>query len=219
MGFIGFFAIWAGLYIFKTVRIMGPIEYLAAVSASPDLDNLIPKAGSKTKMRKPKEVVDAINNNEHFLKGGRLRVYGDRFRHFYKITSADLDIQTNTLTLNFKEDRKLEIVNPRLIFESPTFLKIVNADFIQFSWRHFGRYKNKEALFYLKGTSKNSTLVANLFFIPTTSLPKYSFSPAKFRFQRLVSEKNNFLIIPNRVIRDALEMIIFRNIFCFFKII
>jgi len=43
-----------------------------------------------------------------------------------------------------------------------------------------------------------------LFFIPTTSLPKYSFSPAKFRFQRLVSEKNNFLIIPNRVIRDAL---------------
>jgi len=36
-------------------------------------------------------------------------------------------------------------------------------------------------------------------------LPKYSFSPAKFRFQRLVSEKNNFLIIPNRVIRDALK--------------
>jgi len=43
-----------------------------------------------------------------------------------------------------------------------------------------------------------------LFFLPTTSLPKYSFSPAKFRFQRLVSEKNNCLIIPNRVIRDAL---------------
>jgi len=42
-----------------------------------------------------------------------------------------------------------------------------------------------------------------LFFLPTTSLPKYSFSPAKFRFQRLVSEKNNCLIIPNRVIRDA----------------
>jgi len=56
-----------------------------------------------------------------------------------------------------------------------------------------------------KGTSKNPTLVANLFFLPTTSLPKYSFSPAKFRFQRLVSEKNNCLIIPNRVIRDALK--------------
>jgi len=44
-----------------------------------------------------------------------------------------------------------------------------------------------------------------LFFLPTTSLPKYSFSQAKFRFQRLVSEKNNCLIIPNRVIRDDLK--------------
>jgi len=42
-------------------------------------------------------------------------------------------------------------------------------------------------------------------FLPTTSLPKYSFSPAKFCFQRLVFEKNNCLIIPNRVIRDALN--------------
>jgi len=63
---------------------------------------------------------------------------------------------------------------------------------------------NSKLIFSLKGTSKNPTLVANLFFLPTTSLPKYSFSPAKFRFQRLVSEKNNCLIIPNRVIRDAL---------------
>ena len=54
-------------------------------------------------------------------------------------------------------------------------------------------------------------MVANLFFILTTSLPKYSFSPAKFRFQRLVSEKNNFLIIPNRVIRDALN---YKRFFC-----
>jgi hypothetical protein len=57
----------------------------------------------------------------------------------------------------------------------------------------------------MKGTFKNPTLVADLLFLPTTSLPKYSFSPAKFCFQRLVFEKNNCLIIPNRVIRDALK--------------
>jgi len=41
----------------------------------------------------------------------------------------------------------------------------------------------------IKGTSKNSISVADLFFFPATSLPKYLFSPAKLRFWRLISEK------------------------------
>jgi cell surface protein SprA len=56
-----------------------------------------------------------------------------------------------------------------------------------------------------KGISINPILVADLFFFSATSLPKYSFSPAKLRFCRLVSEKNNGAIIPKRIKRTALK--------------
>lgn len=63
-----------------------------------------------------------------------------------------------------------------------------------------------------KGISKNLTLGANSLFFSVTSLPKYSFSPAKLRFWCLVSEENPSVIISNRVIRDALWLAGFKSL-------
>ncbi len=43
----------------------------------------------------------------------------------------------------------------------------------------------------------------NLGFLPATALPKYSFSDAKLRFWRLVSEKNTCVGIPKGINRGA----------------
>ncbi len=43
----------------------------------------------------------------------------------------------------------------------------------------------------------------NLGFFPATALPKYSFSDAKLRFWRLVSEKNTCVSIPKGINRGT----------------
>jgi hypothetical protein len=57
------------------------------------------------------------------------------------------------------------------------------------------------------GTSNNSILFPNLVFFPATALPKYSFSDAKLRFWRLVSEKNTCVGIPKGINRGALYFV------------
>lgn len=127
---------------------VGPIEFLTAVHASPDLDNLEPTEGSKTKRRSPEEIVRLLKTNDHLFQGGSFRIFGDWFgqphENNHEIFSADYDEQLNKLTLNFKEGEKLEIYNPKHIFEASTFLKILQADRVKLTWIEYSKTQTTE---------------------------------------------------------------------------
>mgnify|MGYP000114160139 CR=1 FL=1 len=163
IGLLGILSIWLGLKIFKRVQIVGPIEFMTAVHASPDLDNLEPTKDSETKRRSPNEFVRLLGTNDNLCKGGSFRIFGDWFGkphdNYHEIVSADFDEQLNKLTLDFKEGEKLEIYNPRHIFEASTFLKIVQADRIKLTWFYFGKPRSSENQYFLdyKLTDKKIT--------------------------------------------------------------
>ena len=73
---------------------------------------------------------------------------------------------------------------------------------VYFNTKNFTFHKNFKYGF--KGTANNSILFPNLGFFPATVFPKYSFSDAKLRFWRLVSEKNTCVGIPKGINRGTL---------------
>jgi hypothetical protein len=82
-----------------------------------------------------------------------LRIYGDWFGkpydNYHELKSAEFDSQLKRLTLVFNEGEKLEIYNPKHIFEASTFLKIVNSDRIKLTWFYYGKTQAKENQYYL----------------------------------------------------------------------
>lgn len=156
IGLLAISSIWLGLKIFKRVQIVGPIEYMTTVHASPDLDNLEPTKDSETKRRSPEEFVRLLENKDNLFIGGSFRIFGDWFGkpydNYHEIENAELNNQLNRLTLNFKEGEKLEIYNPRYVFEASTFLKIVKADRIKLTWFYYGKTKTTENQYFLDYT-------------------------------------------------------------------
>lgn len=168
MGLLGIVSIWLGLKIFKRVQMVGPIEFMTAVRASPDLDNLEPTKDSETKRRSPEEMVRLLENGDHLCQGGIFRIFGDWFdkaqgKH-HQMVSAEFEKQLNKLTFHFKEGERLEIYNPRHIFEASTFLKIVYADSIKLTWFYSGKPQTTENQYYLhyNFTGKKITTETNV---------------------------------------------------------
>jgi hypothetical protein len=153
LGLLGVLSIFLGLKIFKRVQIVGPIEFITAVQASPDLDNLEPTKDSETKRRSPEEIVRLLKNNDNLFLGGSFRIFGDWFgkphENNHQIVSAHFEEQLNKLTLNFREGEKLEIYNPKHIFEASTFLKIIQADRIKLTWFFYDKTKAIKNQYFL----------------------------------------------------------------------
>jgi len=136
-------ALWLGISIFKKVQIVGPLEFITAVNASPELDNLELSSDSETKMREPDEIVELIRTNDNLFKGGTIRIFGDWFGkehdNIQTIKSAEFNKETHTLIILFDNKVTLEIENPKHIFEVSAFLKIIKADRIKLKWyRNYG---------------------------------------------------------------------------------
>ncbi len=150
---LGILSIWLGFKIFKKVQIVGPIEFMTAVHASPDLDNLEPTKNSETKRRSPEELIHFLENKNNLFKGGTFRIFGDWFGkpydNYHEIKSAEFNDKLKLLTLNFKEGEKIEVYNPKHIFEASKFLKIISADRIKLTWFYYGKTKTIENLYFL----------------------------------------------------------------------
>jgi len=164
-GLLGVLSLWLGLKIFKKIQIVGPIEFMTAIHASPDLDNLKPTKDSETKRRSPEEYVELIANKDNLFKGGTFRIFGDWFGkpydNYHEIESAEFDKQLKLLTLNFNEGEKLEIYNPRHILEASTFLKVIKADRIKLTWFYYGKPQTKENQYFLDYTLNDNTITTN----------------------------------------------------------
>ncbi|MEO1010533.1 MAG: hypothetical protein AAFX53_04455 [Bacteroidota bacterium] len=159
---LGVLSLWLGLKIFKRVQIVGPIEFMTAVHASPDLDNLQPTKDSETKRRSPEEIVRLLENKKTLFKGGTFRIFGDWFGkpydNYHEIESADFCNQLKCLTLNFKGGEQLEVYNPEHIFEASSFLKIIKADRIKLTWFYFGKPQTKNNQYFLDYSLKDKKI-------------------------------------------------------------
>jgi len=65
IGLLVVLSIWIGLNIFKSVQKVGPIEFMTAVHATPELDNLEPTKGRKAKRKSSKEIDRNVENKDH----------------------------------------------------------------------------------------------------------------------------------------------------------
>jgi len=162
IGVLGLLSVWIGIKIFKKVQIVGPLEFMTTVHASPELDNLKLDSNSDTKERQPEELVSLIENDENLFKGGTIRIFGDWFGkpydNYHKIDNAEYDNDKKVLILNFGDKERLEIYNPCHIFEVSTFLKIVKADRVRLNWYYFGKEKKKENLYFIDYLIKNKKI-------------------------------------------------------------
>ena len=131
-------AIWQGVNLFKMVQILGPLGLLSASNSSPDADNLIPERSSDTNLLNPNEFAQLIKSNENRLKGGHLYVFGYDLREIFKedliFQDAHFDTIDNILTLHFIGEQKFAFYNPKHIFETSTFIRIVSADRVELTF-------------------------------------------------------------------------------------
>lgn len=164
IGILGILSFYLGYCIFKKIQIIGPIEYMTAKNATPELDNLKLSPSSRTKSREPAQLVALISNNKSLIKGGTFRIYNDWFGkphdNFHKLTKGHFNEEKKLLTLEFDEGEKLQVYNPRIIHEASTYLKIIDADRIKLTWYYFGKPKIQSNLYFLdyrKANKKIST--------------------------------------------------------------
>jgi hypothetical protein len=156
-------SLWLGIRIFKRIQIIGPIDFMTAVYASPDLDDLEPVETWETKRRSPEEFVRLLENQNNLFTGGSFRIFGDWFgkpyKNYHEIESAHFERQLKKLTLTFKEGEKLEIYNPKHIFEASTFFKIIRADRIKLTWFHYHKTQKKENQYFLDYSLKDKKMI------------------------------------------------------------
>lgn len=128
---LGVGAIWIGVRIFKKVQNNGVVDFLAVVNASPDLDNLEPVEGSKTKMRTPKELAELSQTPHQLFKGGTIKIFGDwhgePYQNAFEILGITYYESKKQLEIQFLGNTKIVMDEPDNILESPSVLKILTA--------------------------------------------------------------------------------------------
>jgi len=150
--------IWLGLKIFREVQHKGAIDFISAIYATPELDNLTLTPDSPTRIYTPEDYTTLFAEEKHRFKGGGITVYGDWFgqpyEDYYSLKDVQFDHSLNTITLFFDEGLKLEIHNPKHLLETPAFLKIIDADGVSIS------KKQREYIDYRK-ENKQIEITAN----------------------------------------------------------
>jgi len=142
---ISLVGIFLGFVVFNTARRRGILDFITAVRASPELDNLEPTENSDFRKLTISQYIDKFIKGDRLLKGGQIRIWGDfksrQLDIFNELESAK-QIDVDKLQINFSGERQLTIWNPGTIHESLTYLKILKADRIKWEWQDENGTKN-----------------------------------------------------------------------------
>ncbi len=137
---LGLLAMWLGMQIFQKVQRVGIFDFMSVVVASPDLDNLEPTEGSKTKRRTPGELAELTQKNQQLFKGGSLKIFGDWHGEPYQNTldllQIDYDELKKQMVMTFSQNTRIIIDEPDHILESPSVLKILSAKEVRLEFWH-----------------------------------------------------------------------------------
>ncbi len=143
--------LYVGYDVFITVKRRGVAEFSSRIHASPELNNLDPHPDSKTKKLSIDEFMNKYKNSDNHFLGGRIKIWGDfksrELDSFNKIEKIEY-LDTQRIIITFDSGNKLTVWNPKIIFQAPTFLKILNSNRIKWEWvdtktgkKHFFDYR------------------------------------------------------------------------------
>jgi len=139
--------LFLGYAVYIIARRQGLVTFLTAVNASPDLDNLEPASDSDFRKLNAQEYFEKFASGDKLFSGGYMKIWGDfRSRQldiFNEISLVKLNM-SDVLMIEFTNGNKVTIVNPKTIFESTTYLKILEAKEIIWEWID----KNSNQRFY-----------------------------------------------------------------------
>ena len=129
--------LFLGYVVYITARRRGFIEFATAVKATPDLDNLEPTSDSDFRKLNANDYFENSSKGDRLFSGGFIRIWGDfRSRQLNihnEISQVKLDM-SDVLVIEFTNNNKVTIVNPKTIFESASYLKILEATEIIWEW-------------------------------------------------------------------------------------
>lgn len=145
---IGLFALFVGYQIYNTVRRRGVADFVNALKASPDMDNLDPSDDSMVRKVSVKEFVDFVNEGNNFFKGRNIRIWGDwngrKLENIHQLKRAKYKDGERLLEIAFRDKSQVYIWNPQRIIETDTYLKILKADKVRWEWKSI----NQKSVFY-----------------------------------------------------------------------
>lgn len=124
-----------GIYIsrsiFNMMRRRGVISVMAAENSTFDLDNLEPTKGDGVFKLTPEEVKSKFLEDKLELTTCTVSIFGDwegrQLNIQHKLKTVEYDSKNNTLALLFYDNCLLKIRNPKMIFSTSSYLKIVKA--------------------------------------------------------------------------------------------
>jgi len=123
--------IYVSLSIFNMMMRRGVISVMSADNATFDLDELEPTEGDGVLKLTPEELRNNFLENKIELGECTVSIYGDwegrQLNIKHKLNSVEFNSEKNTLTLSFSDNCLLKIRNPRLIFYTSSYLKIIKA--------------------------------------------------------------------------------------------
>lgn len=153
-------AIWIGTQIFKKIQQNGIVDFMAVVTASPDLDNLEPSAESNTKKRTAKELAELNHKNENIFQRGTLKIFGDwhgePYQNSLKILRIYYNEELKQMEIQFSENTRIIIDEPDHILESPSVLKILSVKRIKLEFQQKKKGSTEETSYF-----KNYKVVNN----------------------------------------------------------
>ncbi len=125
-------AIYFSVSVFYVISKRGIITAMTGDNATYDLDLLEPIPGDGVLKLTPKKLEELFNNEElTFRNNTTISIWGDwegrKLNSKHIINSISFDGNTKILNIEFDENYKLAITEPRLILTSISYIKIANA--------------------------------------------------------------------------------------------
>lgn len=140
-GAIGFFA---SIHTYNFAVSQGPIDAIGGTTFSSDLDNLQPGEGDDFRSLTIEELVSNFQEKKHWLKGGQLRIWDDRrgrsldkHQIIEQITYSENE---QLLKFTFKNNNQLLVWQPAKLHEAKSYLKILQAQKVEWQWQQQKRY-------------------------------------------------------------------------------
>ncbi|PCI96230.1 MAG: hypothetical protein COB15_11090 [Flavobacteriales bacterium] len=151
--------IYASRSIFNMMMRRGVLSVMSADNATFDLDELEPTEGDGVLKLTPEELRRKFLKDKLELGKCTVSIYGDwegrQLNIKHQLKSIEFNSKNNSLTLLFSDNCLLRIRNPRLIFSTSSYLKIVKAT--EILWQIPDDFKAHHQFSYLNTGEKIKT--------------------------------------------------------------
>lgn len=131
IGFVAF------RFTYILMKRRGIIEIMTGSSATPDIDSLTPTPNSNVYKFTPKDLAFNFQQGSLRFSKGTICIWGDRkarkLNKQHEICSIIYNPAQKLLTIKFYDNYQLDIKEPKMIFETSKYIKIINAKSVKWT--------------------------------------------------------------------------------------